>query len=68
MQRKSQRNCVLSFIQYAFIIGIYFINADPWESEHFESLADDQAKEYAELFVSLEYFVRTARGIAVVKG
>lgn len=50
------------------IAGTFFICADPWESEHFESLTDDQAKEYAELFKAPEYFVRTAKGIAVVKG
>lgn len=50
------------------IAGTFFICADPWESEHFESLTDDQAKEYAELFMDPEYFVRTVKGIAVVKG
>jgi len=50
------------------IAGTFFICADPWESEHFESLTDDQAKEYAELFMAPEFFVRTAKGIAVVKG
>ena len=50
------------------IVGTFFICADPWESEHFESLTDDQAKEYAELFMAPEYFVGTANGIAVVKG
>lgn len=50
------------------IAGTFFICADPWESEHFESLTDDQATEYAELFMAPEYFVRTAKGIAVVKG
>ena len=49
------------------IAGTFFICADPWDSENFESLTDDQAKEYAELFKAPEYFVRTARGIAVVK-
>lgn len=50
------------------IAGTFFICADPWESEHFESLTDDQAKEYAELFKTPECFVRTAKGIAIVKG
>lgn len=36
-------------------------------SEHFESLTDEQAKEFTEMFMAPEYFVRTARGIAVVK-
>lgn len=49
------------------IAGTFFICADPWDSEHFESLSDDQAKEYAELFKAPEYFVRTAKGIAVVR-
>jgi len=47
------------------IAGTFFICADPWESEHFESLTDDQAKEYAERFLAPEYFVRTANGFTV---
>lgn len=50
------------------IVGTFFICADPWESEHFESLTDDQTKEYTELFMAPEFFVRTEKGIAVVKG
>ena len=49
------------------IAGTFFICADPWDSEHFESLTDEQAKEFSEMFMAPEYFVRTSRGIAVVK-
>ena len=49
------------------IAGTFFICADPWDSEYFESLTDEQAREYAETFKAPEWFVRTARGIAVVK-
>ena len=49
------------------IAGTFFICADPWDSEHFEGLTDEQAKEYAETFKAPEWFIRTARGIAVVK-
>ena len=49
------------------IAGTFFICADPWDSEHFESLTDEQAKEYAENFKAPEWFVKTAKGIAVVK-
>ena len=49
------------------IAGTFFICADPWDSEHFESLTDEQAKEFSEMFMAPEYFVRTAQGIAVVK-
>ena len=49
------------------IAGTFFICADPWDSEHFEGLTDEQAKEFAEMFKAPEWFVRTARGIAVVK-
>lgn len=49
------------------IAGTFFICADPWDSETFESLTDEQIMEYTEMFKAPEYFVRTARGIAVVK-
>lgn len=48
-------------------VGTFFICADPWDSEHFEGLTDEQAKEFAEMFKAPEWFVRTTRGIAVVK-
>lgn len=49
------------------ICGTFFICAAPWESASFESLTDEQAKEYAETFMAPEYFIRTSRGITVVK-
>lgn len=49
------------------ICGTFFICAAPLESASFESLSDEQAKEYVETFMAPEYFIRTARGIAVVK-
>ena len=49
------------------IAGTFFICADPWDSETFESLTDEQAEEYVDMFKTPDYFIRTARGIAVVK-
>ena len=36
-------------------------------SEHFESLTDEQAKEYYAMFKAPEFFLKTANGIAVIK-
>ena len=50
------------------ICGTFFICSAPWDSDDFQSLSEDQAMEYAELFKAPEYFVRNTNGIAVVKG
>lgn len=50
------------------IHGTFFICSAPWDSENFESLSDDQAQEYKDLFESPEHFLKTAHGIAIIKG
>jgi len=49
------------------ICGTFFICVAPWESASFESLSDEQAKEYNAMFKAPEFFLKTANGIAVIK-
>lgn len=49
------------------ICGTFFVCAAPWDSEHFESLTDEQALHYAEVYKQPEIFFRTANGIVGIK-
>lgn len=49
------------------ICGPFFICAAPMDSDRFESLTDEQAAHYVEEYRYPEVFVRTVRGIAVIK-
>lgn len=49
------------------IFGTFFICAAPWDSENFDSLSEDQAKQFSEQYRAAEYFVRTPEGISVIQ-
>ena len=48
------------------ICGTFFICYTPSESETFESLPDEFAEKYLELFENPELFIRTEKGICVI--
>ena len=48
------------------ICGSFFICYAPFESENFESLSDELAEKYVNLFKTPEMFIKTENGIAVI--
>ena len=52
---------------YDIICGTFFLCAAPPDSEHFESLNEDQIRRYMELFRVPEQFIRLNNAILCVK-
>ena len=53
---------------YDIICGDCFLCGAPAESEHFESLSEEQIKYYEEYYRQPEVFLQTASGILIMKG
>ena len=53
---------------YDIICGDCFLCGAPAESEHFESLSEEQIKYYEEYYRQPEAFLQTASGVLIVKG